>query len=169
MEVLWYCHVLHSDPALQCTTKWKHFLVRYQQFLYCTEFTVTEKFVVREPLLATEGDWHIGVIQHRVQIKLAGQGSVDGRATRYGLDGPRIESRWSARFSAPVQTGCGAHPVSYTMGTGSFLEVKRPGCGVDHPASRAEGTERLELYIHSPHWAFLACSRLNFTFYLRQN
>ena len=25
-----------------------------------------------------------------------------------------------ARFSAPDQTGPGAHPASYTMGTGSF-------------------------------------------------
>ena len=37
--------------------------------------------------------------------------------TRYGLDGPGIESRWGARFSAP---GPGAHPTSYTVGTGSF-------------------------------------------------
>jgi hypothetical protein len=29
-----------------------------------------------------------------------------------------------ARFSAPVQTGPGAHPVSCTMGTGSFPGVK---------------------------------------------
>jgi len=36
-----------------------------------------------------------------------------------------------ARFSARVQTGSGAHPASYTMGTGSFLGVKWPGCGVD--------------------------------------
>jgi len=27
------------------------------------------------------------------------------------------------RFSTPVQTGPGAHPASYTMGTGSFLGV----------------------------------------------
>jgi len=26
-------------------------------------------------------------------------------ATRYGLGGPEIESRWGARFSALVQTG----------------------------------------------------------------
>jgi hypothetical protein len=38
-----------------------------------------------------------------------------------------------ARFSAPVQTGPGAHPDSYTMGIGSFPGVKRPGRGVDHP------------------------------------
>jgi len=35
-------------------------------------------------------------------------------------------------FSAPVQTSPGAHPASYTMGTGSFLGVKRPGRNVDH-------------------------------------
>ena len=28
-------------------------------------------------------------------------------ATRYGLDGPGIESRWRVRFSAPVQTDPG--------------------------------------------------------------
>jgi hypothetical protein len=41
-------------------------------------------------------------------------------ATRYGLDGPGIESRWGARFSATFQTGPGAHPAPYTMGTGSL-------------------------------------------------
>ena len=57
-----------------------------------------------------------------------------GIATRYGLDGPGIESRWGARFSAPVQTGPGAHPASYTKGTGSLSRgVKRPGRGVEHP------------------------------------
>jgi hypothetical protein len=56
-----------------------------------------------------------------------------GIATRYGLDGPDIESCWGVRFSAPVQTGYGAHPASYTMGTGSFTVVKRPGRGVDQP------------------------------------
>jgi len=38
-----------------------------------------------------------------------------------------------ARFSAPLQTGPEAHPVSCTMGTGSSPGVERPGCGVDHP------------------------------------
>ena len=49
-------------------------------------------------------------------ISVGRDGSV-GTATRYGLDGPGIESRWGARFFAPVQTGPGAHPASYTMGT----------------------------------------------------
>jgi len=38
-----------------------------------------------------------------------------------------------ARFSAAVQTGPVAHPASCTMGTGSFLGLKRTGSGVDHP------------------------------------
>jgi hypothetical protein len=37
-----------------------------------------------------------------------------------------------ARFSALVQTSPWARPASYTMGTGSFPGVKRPGRGVDH-------------------------------------
>jgi len=34
-----------------------------------------------------------------------------------------MESRWGARFSAPVQTGPEAYPASCTMGTGSFPGV----------------------------------------------
>jgi len=51
-------------------------------------------------------------------------GSSVGTATAYGLDGPGIESRWGARFSAPVQTGPEAHPASCTMGTGFFQGVR---------------------------------------------
>jgi len=58
---------------------------------------------------------------------------------RYGLDGPGIESSWVARFSATVQTGPGAHPVSSTMCTKSFSGVKRPGRSVDHPPTQRRG------------------------------
>ena len=69
---------------------------------------------------------------------------------RYRLGGPGIESRWAARFSAPVQAGSGAHPASYTMGTGNFPGVKRPGRGVDHPHPYSvEVKERVELYLYS--------------------
>ena len=73
-----------------------------------------------------------------------------GIATRHGLDGPGIESRWGARFFAPVQTGPGAHPASYAMGAGSFTVVKRPGRGFDHPPpSSADVKETVKLYIYS--------------------
>jgi len=51
-------------------------------------------------------------------------GSSVGIVTGYGLDGPGIESRWGARFTAPVQTGPEANPASCTMGIGSFPGVK---------------------------------------------
>jgi len=55
-------------------------------------------------------------------------------ATRYRLD-DRIPL--GVRFSAPFQTGRGAHSLSYTKGTGSFPGVNRPGRGVDHPPQLA--------------------------------
>ena len=67
---------------------------------------------------------------------LMGRNSSVGTTTRYGLDDAEIESRWGTRFSTPVQTGPGAHPASYTMGTGSFPGVKRSGRGVDPLAPR---------------------------------
>jgi hypothetical protein len=80
-----------------------------------------------------------------------GQDSVVGIANRYGPDGPGIESRWGARSYAPVHTDPGAHPASSTVGTGSFLGVKRPRCGADHPLlSSAEVKDRAELYLYSP-------------------
>jgi len=68
-----------------------------------------------------------------------------------------------ARYSAPVQTGPGAHPASYSMGTGVFPGVKRPGRGVDNsPLSSAEVKERVDLYLYL--WAYVTYSRVNFTF-----
>jgi len=87
-----------------------------------------------------------------VLLDVSGPGSVVGIATGYGLDGPGIESRWGARFSAPLQTGPGAHPTSCTMGAGSFSGVK---CGramtlTPHPFS-CRSQERVELHLHSPY------------------
>jgi len=63
------------------------------------------------------------------------------------------------RISELVQTGSEAQPASCTMRTVSFSEVKRPGCGVDHPPpSSADVKGRVELY-STPLLAFVACSR----------
>ena len=80
-----------------------------------------------------------------------GQGSSVGIATelRAGRSGDRIPV--GMRFSAPVQTGPGAHPASYIKSTGSFPVVNRPGRGLDHPPpSSADVKERVELYLYSP-------------------
>jgi len=71
----------------------------------------------------------------------------------YGLDVLGFNPR-GVRFSAPVQTGTGAHPTSCTMGAGSFFQgkgVKRPGNGFNHPPSpSAKFKERIDLYCYSP-------------------
>jgi len=56
-----------------------------------------------------------------------------------------------ARFSAPVHTSPGAHPASYTMGSGSVPGVKRLGFGIDHPPPySADFKEKVDLYLSSP-------------------
>ena len=104
-----------------------------------------------------------------VQIGRCGPGSVVGIATGYGLDGPGIESRWGARFSAPVQTGPGAHLASCTMGTGSFPGVKS-GRGVTLtpqpllvPWSRkGRDIPLLPLWVVRPLQSLSACTRVHF-------
>ena len=79
---------------------------------------------------------------------------------------------WAGRFgdripvgtkiSSPVQTRPEAHPTSYTMGTGSFLGIKRPGRHVDHThPSSAEVKERIE-FTSKPS-VFILGFRVNFT------
>jgi len=68
----------------------------------------------------------VSFASHCCLILYRGPGSVVGIATelRSGRSGDRIPV--GARFSAPVQTGPGAHSASCAMGTGSFPGVK---CG----------------------------------------
>jgi hypothetical protein len=78
-------------------------------------------------------------------------------ATGYGLEGPGIESRWGARFSAPVQTAPGVHPASCTMGTGSFSEVKSGrGVTLTHPPSSAV-VQKGQSYNSTPPMGRTAC------------
>jgi hypothetical protein len=79
-------------------------------------------------------------------VLLRSRGSSVSIVSGYGLDDRTIEVRSPAGakdFSSIlcVQTGSGAHPASYTMGTGGpFPGGKaRPGRGADHsPPSSAE-------------------------------
>jgi hypothetical protein len=85
-------------------------------------------------------------------IVSSGPGSSVGIGTGYGMDCPGIESRWGARFSAPVQTGPGAHPASCKMGTGSFPVVES-GRGVTlnpHPLLVPRSKNRVGLYLYTP-------------------
>ena len=88
---------------------------------------------------------------------------------RAGRSGDRIPV--GARFSAPVQTGPGAHQASCTMGTGSFPGVKS-GRGVTltpHPLLVPWSRKSRAIPL-LPLWAVLlvqslsACTRVHFTF-----
>ena len=82
---------------------------------------------------------------------MGGRDSSVGIATelRDGRSGDRVPM--GERFSAPVHTGPGAHPVSCTMGTGSFPGINRPGRGADpHLISSAEVLKRVRLYLYLP-------------------
>jgi hypothetical protein len=59
-----------------------------------------------------------------IPFTFRGPGSSVGTATRFGPDGPGIESRCEATFSAPVQTGPGAHPATCTVSTKSTPGVE---------------------------------------------
>jgi len=86
------------------------------------------------------------------------------------MSGDRIPV--GARFSAPVQTGPGAHPASCTMGTGSFPGVKS-GWGVTlspHaplvPSSRkSTAIPLLPLWIVRPVQSLSACTSVHFKFF----
>jgi hypothetical protein len=89
---------------------------------------------------------------------------------RAGRSGDRIPV-W-ARFSAPVQTGRGAHPASCTMSTGSFPGV-RSGRGVKltpHPllvpwSRKGRAIPLLPLWAVRPVQSLSACTRVHFIFH----
>jgi hypothetical protein len=83
-----------------------------------------------------------------------------GIGTGYGLDGRGVGVRVpvGARCSPlhVVQTGCGAHPSPYPMGTGGFSPgVKRPGREADHSPPSTE-VNNTWIYTSTPPYAFMA-------------
>jgi hypothetical protein len=90
----------------------------------CSSPSSTTKFTLpQKPCLTT------ACKKFRTGLKTScGASSSVGIATDYGLDGPRIESRWGGGVASfpPGQTGPGAHPAFCTKGTGSLPGVK---CG----------------------------------------
>ena len=65
---------------------------------------------------------------------MCGPVSVVDIATAYGLDGPGIESQVGGETfrDRPVRTW-GPPSLLYNGYRIFFPEIKRPGCGVDHP------------------------------------
>ena len=81
-------------------------------------------------------------------LDIKGLHSTWRRATGW-TDGNRIPV--GARFSATFQTDPEAHSLLYDGYRVSFLGVKRPGGGVNHPlTSSAKVKGSVELYLYSP-------------------
>jgi hypothetical protein len=90
-----------------------------------------------------------------------GRDSSVGIANRYGLNHPGIEFRCGRDFPQPLRPALrptrpwgppdpGAHPASYTMGTGPLPGAKRLGRRFNHPLSySAEVKETAGLYLYS--------------------
>ena len=72
-----------------------------------------------------------------VFLEAGGRDSSVSTATRYGLDGPGIESRWRRDFPHPSRPTPGSTQPSCTMGTGSFPGGKAAGawCWLPSPSS----------------------------------
>ena len=80
-----------------------------------------------------------------------GQLSRYSDSLRAGQSRDRIPVGGRKRFSSPVQTGPVAHPVSYTMGTGSLSGGKAAVAWRWPPTpSSAEVKERVQIYLYSP-------------------
>jgi hypothetical protein len=86
-----------------------------------------------------------------VLISGEGRDSAVDSATRYGLDGPGIESWWGRDLPHLSGPFLGRNQPPIQCGTESFPRAKRSGCGIDHPlTSSAEVKERVELYLYPP-------------------
>jgi hypothetical protein len=87
-------------------------------------------FIVRRlyKLFGVKGLWAF-------QVYEIGLYSEVGIVTRYGLEGPGIESRWGLDFQHPSRRPWGPPSLLYNGHRLSFTGVKQPWRCVDHPPS----------------------------------
>jgi hypothetical protein len=122
---------IHCSHSIPITRIWPMFTEYSHYMTYATEkFSGAQILGTRSPWWLNFGWWYL-IFENHTHYR--GPGSVVGIATSYGLDGPEIESRWGARFSAPVQTSPGDHPASCTMGTGSSVKSSQGVTLTPHP------------------------------------
>jgi len=87
-----------------------------------------------------------------VVTEISGSGSSVGITTGYGLDGPRIESRWRRDFPHLSRPALGPTQPPVKWVPGFRGDKERPGRDADSsPPSSAFGHERVELYLYSPY------------------
>ena len=86
-----------------------------------------------------------------IYIRSEGRDRIVGIATRYGLDGPGIESRLVQDFPHPSRPALGPTQLPIERVPGLFPRSKAAGAWRLPPTpSSADVKERVELYLYSP-------------------
>ena len=86
-----------------------------------------------------------------ISFCILGRDSVVGIATRYGLDGPGIESWWGRDFPHPSRPALGPTQPPVQRVPGLFPRGKAAGAWRWTPTpSSAKVKKRVELYLYSP-------------------
>ena len=112
-----------------------HLPVKFSHFVVCIDSKYLYLSLFSQCSCSCSGGWDSSV----------------GIATRYGVDGPGIESRWGRDFPHPSRPALGPTQPSAQWVPGLSPGVKRPGRGADPPPpSGTEVEGRVELYIYSP-------------------
>ena len=83
-----------------------------------------------------------------------GRDSSVGIATRYGLDGPEIESRWGQDFQHLYWLALGPTQSPIQWVPGLFLGLMRPERGVDHPLHLLQRLQKEYSYTSTPPLGF---------------
>ena len=81
-----------------------------------TEFWNTVWIFLRNIIIFQHVSAQLKIVSWLTRYEI-GRVSAVGIATRYGMDGPEIESRWGRVFFAPVETGLEARTASCKMDT----------------------------------------------------
>jgi hypothetical protein len=104
---------------------------------------------------------HVGMCVYIHIQYIYGRDSSVNIATRYGLDGPGIESRWGKDIASPSRAALGPtqRPIQWVPG---LPGLKQAGRGVDHPPHLGTRLKKEWSYTCTPIWAFVACSEVNF-------
>jgi hypothetical protein len=97
-------------------------------------------------------------------IIITGRDSSVGIATSYGWTVRGSNPSGGKIFRTRPDRPWGPTCLLHNGYRDSLPGVKRPARGVDHPPHLAPRLKREQSYTSTPHWAFVACSRVNFTF-----
>ena len=139
-------------------------------------YSVSQKTILITP--GAMGAWSRSQIRLKCSVEfvvvkyyvhICGPGSSVGIATGYGLGRSGDQIQVGSRFSAPVQTGPGAHPASCTIGTGSLPGWNAAGAWSwpPHPllvpwSWKDRVITLLPLWAVQPVQSLSACTRVSF-------